>query len=71
MQLDEEEADPREIAARPGETGNETGRDRVGAASEDDRDRRGCVFRREYRREAAAGRDQIDLEADEVGGQCG
>jgi hypothetical protein len=38
-------ADARNIAAQPGETGDQAGRDRVADAREDDRDRRGCVFR--------------------------
>ncbi len=37
----------------------------------DDRDRRGRVFCRQCRRSAAAGRDHVDLAADEIGGQCG
>ena len=48
-QLVGEDAEAREVAARPGETGNQTGRDGVIAAGEDDRDRRGRVFRRERR----------------------
>src|SRR5947207_9573999 len=36
-QLDEEESEARQVAPRPGETGDQTGRDRV-AAGEDDRD---------------------------------
>ena len=44
--------------------------DRVAADDEDDRDRRGCAFRRECRR-GAARHDHVDLAADEVGGQCG
>ena len=69
-QLDDEDADAREVAARPGETGDQAGRDRVVAADEDDRDRRGRVFAASAD-SAAARRDQIDLAADEVGGQCG
>ncbi len=69
-QLGEHEADARARAARPGETGDEAGRNRVGADDEDNRDRRGCALRRERR--LVAGRDdQINLAADEVGGQFG
>src|SRR5437667_4689290 len=40
------------------------------AARKDDRDRRGCAFRRYCRRSAADRRDHIDLAVDEIGGQC-
>jgi hypothetical protein len=45
-QLDVEVAEAGEVAARPGETGDEAEPDRVGDVGEDDRDRRGCVFGR-------------------------
>ncbi len=48
-QLDEEVAEAGEVAARPGETGDQPVLDRVVAAEEDDRDRRGCAFRRQCR----------------------
>src|SRR5947209_6641864 len=38
-------ADPREVAARPGEAGDQPVRDRIAAMPEDDRDRRGRAFR--------------------------
>jgi hypothetical protein len=69
-QLDIHGVDAGEVAARPSETGDEAGLDRV-AAEEDDRDRRGRSFRRQCRQGAGVGRDQIDLAADEVDGQCG
>src|SRR5262249_41562370 len=61
---------PREVAARPGEAGDQPVRDRIAAMPEDDGDRRGRAFRGECRRRAA-GQDQIDLATDEIGGQCG
>ena len=45
-QLAGEDAEAREVAARPRETGDEADPDRVADAGEDDRDRRGRVFRR-------------------------
>ena len=60
----------REVAARPGETGDQAGRDRLGS-DEDDRDSRCRVFRCACRRNSAAGRDHVDPAADEVGGQSG
>jgi len=39
-------AEARQVAAWPGETGHETNPDRIADGSEDNRDRRGCVFRR-------------------------
>jgi len=38
-------ADPRDVAARPGQAGDQPVPDRVGATPEDDRDRRGRAFR--------------------------
>src|SRR5262249_50917725 len=63
------DAEAREVAARPGQAGDEASRDRV-AYAEDDRDRRGCVFRCDCR-DAALGHDHVDLAADEVGSQGG
>src|SRR5262249_11290675 len=60
--------DAREIAARTGETGDQPGRDRV-AAHKHDRDRRGGVFRRLCRRDAALSYDQVYSAVDEFGGQ--
>jgi hypothetical protein len=45
--------------------------DRVVAAEEDDRDRRGCAFGRQCRNRAAGGRDHVYLAAEEIGGQRG
>ena len=70
-QLDVHAAQARDVAARPGEIGDEAVPDRVADADEDDRDRRGCAFCRQCRRGAAAGRDQLDLAADQIGGQRG
>ncbi len=69
-QLVGDEADSREVAARPREARDKTSSHRVAATPEDDRDRRGRAFRGECRRRAAR-HDQIDLAADEIGGQCG
>ena len=66
-QLAFHECHAREIAARPGETGDQPGHDRI-AAGEDDRDRRCRGFRRECRRGGAGGEDHVDVAADEVGG---
>jgi hypothetical protein len=68
-QLFECKVDPREVTAWPGEAGDQPVRDRVGPTPEDDRDRRGRTFRGKRRRRVAR-HDQIDLAADEVGGQC-
>ena len=70
-QLVEEDAETRNVAAGPGEIGDQAGPDRITDAGEDDRDRRGSAFRRQCRREAAAGHDHVDLAAGEVCGQCG
>src|SRR5207302_644348 len=71
IHLDGKEGDAREIAARPGETGNESVRDRIVTADEDDWDRRGRTLRRKYPKVAPGGRDYADLAGDEVGGYCG
>ena len=68
--LDDEEADAREVTARPGQTGDQTLPDHVFAGDEDDWDRRGCVFRRVSRRVAGCD-DHIDFAANKVGGQGG
>ena len=65
-----EHADPSEVAARPGEAGDQPVPDRIGATPEDDRDRRGRAFRGKCTRRAGRD-DQIDVAADEIGGQCG
>jgi hypothetical protein len=46
-QLDCHDADAGEVAAGPGETGDEAVLNRVAAGKEDDRNRRGRVFRRD------------------------
>ena len=70
-QLGEHQADAREVAARPRESGDQADRNRVADGVEEDRDRRGRVLRRERRRVAALGHDHVDLAGDEVGGQRG
>src|SRR5262244_3486594 len=61
-----------DVAARSGETGDETQPDRVSAdAGEDDRDRRRGASCRQYRNVTAGCHDQTNLAADEIGGQCG
>src|SRR5262249_12331187 len=62
-------AEAGEVAAGPGETGDQARPDRVADAGEDDRDCRGCAFRRE-RRNLPWGHDHVDLATDEVSGQC-
>ena len=68
-QFDGEGAEAREVAARPGDTGDQAVPDRVVDAGENDRDRRGRVLRRACCRDGAR-RDHVDLAADEVGSQC-
>ena len=63
------EADSREVSVRPGETGDEACLDRV-ATDEDNRDRRGCIFRRQCRSDAAC-HDHVDLAAGEIDRKCG
>jgi hypothetical protein len=62
---------PRQVAARPGETGDEADCNRVGAGVEEDRDRRGRLLCSQGGRVAALGDDYVDLAGSEVGGQCG
>jgi hypothetical protein len=64
-------AEARDVATRMGETGDEPYSDRVVDAAEDDRDRRGCVFRRQCHGRTAARHEHGDLLADEFGGQRG
>src|SRR6266480_1053032 len=70
MHIDEKEVDTRNVAAWTSETGDKAGCDWIDAASEDDRDRRGCTFRRDSRW-AAKGSNHIDTVGDEIRGQCG
>ena len=65
MQLDVEGADSREVAARPGETGN-----RIVADDESDRDR-GCRAFRRPCRWGADHSDHIGLAIDEIRDQRG
>jgi hypothetical protein len=62
-QLGRHDGDAREVAARSGESGDKTRLDRVGANDEDDRDRRGCTFRRQCHRHAGHC-DQVDFAVD-------
>ena len=59
----------REVSARARETGDEAGRDRFVAASEDDRCRGGSAFRRLCSKVPAACRDQVDPAANELRGE--
>ena len=65
-----EPADPGHVPARPIETGDEAGLDRVAADVEDDRDRRGCRLGGEGRTETAGRRDHGHLALNQVGRQC-
>ena len=62
IQLDGENAKAREVAVRPGKTGNQAVSNRTGA-DEDDRDRRGRTFRRQCQRGTAGGRNHVDANA--------
>jgi hypothetical protein len=53
-QLTRKKVDPGQIAARPGETGDETDFHRVIADAEDDGDRRGCCLCSQRRRRGAS-----------------
>jgi hypothetical protein len=64
-------AEPRDVAARAGETGDKADLDRIGDKGEDDRDRRGGGFRRQRPRRPGVRHDHIDLAANEIGGQGG
>src|SRR6266704_2799049 len=66
QQLDADDADAREVAARPGEGGDKTGPDRV-AYEEDDWDNRGGTLCR-TRRNGALSRNYVDLATGEFGG---
>src|SRR5262245_14530960 len=59
--------DARRVAARPGETGDQTKLDRVFADAEDDRDRHSRSFGRLGSKVAAGRGDNGDATADEVG----
>ena len=67
-QLAAKAGEAREVATRPGETGDEAVSDRVPGPGKDDRDCRGRVLRRSGRG-IALGNDQVDLALDKVGGQ--
>src|SRR5438067_10179452 len=69
MQLDEQEGDAGEVAARPGETVYQAIRDWVSAGHKDDRGRQARALGGDSRR-AADRYDYIDLATDEIGGQC-
>ena len=65
--LRHKKADAGQIAAGAGEIVDEPFRDRV-TNMKNDRDRRGCRFRRELRRGAPFSDDDIDLAGDEFSG---
>jgi hypothetical protein len=68
-QLKSEKIDPRQIAARPGEAGDKTERDRVFGGEEDDRDRRRCRLRRKCPK--SGDRDEHGhLTTGQIGYQC-
>src|SRR5256885_3644094 len=69
-QRDAEEANAREVATRPGKTGDETSRDRIVVAYEDDWDGRCRAFGCHCHSGAAAGRDYVNLTADEISDHC-
>ena len=60
-QLDRENVDPRQVATRPGEAGDQTKLDRVFAGKEDDGDRCGRRFGRECGRNTSDRGDHGDL----------
>ena len=68
-QLADEKIDARQVAARPGEAGDETKPDRVFGDAEDDRNRRGCCFGRERRSGPPLATMTRDLPANQVGRQ--
>ena len=70
-QLDPHQADPREISAWPGDTGDQAVLGRVGADYEDEGDRRGRSLRRQRRNVVADRHDHIDSAADQIDGQRG
>jgi hypothetical protein len=60
-------ADARDISAGPVHAGNEAVRDRIGAGLENDGYSRGCRFGRQAGGGGAAGGNDIDVPADQVG----
>ena len=69
-ELGADQGDPGGIPARPIETGDMTHSDGIGRGSEDDRNDLGGRDRRPGGDVAAAGQDDRDLAADEIGRQC-
>ena len=63
VQLGGEVAEAGQVAAGSGETGDQAGRDRIADTGEDDRDRRGCAFRRQCRTPGGS-HDHSNLAAD-------
>src|SRR5947208_929513 len=70
-QCGREETRARNVAARPAETGDQPGSNRVAPNREDDRYRRGCSFCCERRRGAADRSDDGHLAVDQIGRQRG
>src|SRR5262249_6927945 len=62
-------ADPRDVAARPVQTVNETSFDRVAADAENDRDRRGRGPGRRHRSRPAGGEDYGYIPSSQLGRQ--
>src|SRR5215472_10554021 len=63
------QADPRQVAAGPGETNDEATRDGVTVGVENDGDGRGRLLCGDDRRVTALGHDHVYLAVDEFGGQ--
>ncbi len=70
-QLDGEEGEARKVTAGPGQTRDHAVRDRVAAGDENDRDRRGRVFRCQCRKVAAGCKDQVHPAGDKLCGERG
>jgi len=66
-----EVGDTGKVSAGSRQTSHKPGLNWVAAGCEDDRNGRGRIFRHECLIGAAARRENIDLAADETGGQCG
>ncbi len=68
-QLDDKKGHAGHVATRPGETGDESPRDGIAAAGEDDRDRRGRRLGGADHDVAAARDDHLRLAADQISRQ--
>src|SRR5262249_33512180 len=70
-QLDGHHADPGQVTAWAGETGDDAERDRITGAVENDRDRRGRLLCGEGGRVAAFGDDDVNLAGNQLSSQGG